>query len=334
MKYLISIIICLACIAAAILYGYTASFNSADEAQYVYIDGNDNIDSVYAKLHPIADAIPFSAFKTLVSHTSYPEHIKSGRYQITDEGAFRLFRKLRGGMQDPMMLTVPSCRTMPQMAARLSQSLMCDSASIAEALADTSMLHSLGFTKETIPAMFIPNTYDIYWNVSVEKLLSRMRQEYDRFWTADRLSKAEAMGLTPEQVATIASIVDEETNKNDEKPTIAGLYYNRYRKGMKLQADPTVKYAMQDFGIRRILNWMLTTDSPYNTYMYAGLPPGPIRVPSQEGLDAVLNYQHHNYIYMCAKEDFSGYHNFAVTSAEHTANAHRYAAALNARGIR
>ncbi|MDO5447189.1 MAG: endolytic transglycosylase MltG [Prevotellaceae bacterium] len=334
MKYLIAILICLACAAAAVLYGFSSSFNSSDEPQYVYIDDNDNIDTVYSKLQPLANAIPFSAFKTLVSHTSYPEHIKSGRYQINDEGAFKLFRKLRGGMQEPTMLTVPSVRTMPQMAARLSQSLMCDSIAIAEALSDSSVLNSLGFTKETIPSMFIPNTYDIYWNVSVEKLLQRIRQEYDRFWTSERQAKAKAMGLTQTQVATIASIVDEETNKTDEKPTIAGLYYNRYLKGMKLQADPTVKFAMQDFGIRRILNSMLTTDSPYNTYMYAGLPPGPIRVPSQESIDAVLNYEHHNYIYMCAKEDFSGYHNFAVTSAEHLANAHRYAAALNARGIR
>ena len=333
--YIIAIVVCAIFVIAYIAYNFFASFSASDEKQSIYIDNDDNIDSVYTKLQPMARTMSLTVFSTMTRHTEYADHIKTGRYEISPGmGALQVFRMLRGGMQEPVMVTVPNVRTMNQIAGRLSKALMCDSVELAEALSDDAVCRAYGFTKATIPSMFVPNSYSMYWNISVEKLLQRMKQEYDVFWNTERKTKAASMKLTPDQVCTIASIVDEETNKTDEKPTIAGLYYNRYLKGMKLQADPTVKFALQDFGIRRILNSMLTTDSPYNTYMYAGLPPGPIRVPSQEGIDAVLNYEHHNYLYMCAKEDFSGYHNFAVTGTEHQANARRYAQALNARGIR
>jgi UPF0755 protein len=198
---------------------------------------------------------------------------------------------------------------------------MMDSAEIAPLLADTMM------------SLFIPDTYEVYWNISAPDLLRRMEREHDRFWNAERRAKAEALQMTTEEVATLASIVAEETNDNAEKPTVAGLYINRLRRGMPLQADPTVKFALQNFGLRRVLNEHLMVDSPYNTYRYGGLPPGPIRIATPVDIDAVLNYRRHNYIYMCAKEDFSGSHNFATNLADHNRNARRYQQALNARRI-
>lgn len=182
--------------------------------------------------------------------------------------------------------------------------------------------------------MFIPNTYEVYWDMNVEKLLKRMDKEHKAFWNQSRLAKAEEIGLSPLEVSILASIVEEETAVNDEKPTVAGLYINRLKRGIPLQADPTVKFAVGDFTLKRILHKHLETDSPYNTYKVAGLPPGPIRMPSIIGLNSVLNYQKHDYIYMCAKEDFSGRHNFATNLAQHNANARRYQNALNRRGIK
>ena len=161
-----------------------------------------------------------------------------------------------------------------------------------------------------------------------------MKREYNNYWNQKRISKAQAIGLTPLQVSTLASIVDEETANNAEKPVVAGLYINRLKKGMLLQADPTVKFALQDFTLKRILLKHLSIDSPYNTYKYAGLPPGPIRIPSVQGLESVLNYARHNYLYMCAKEDFSGTHNFAVTHSQHIVNAKLYQRELNRRKIK
>ena len=334
-RYIAAIALCIVFAIAITLYYFFSSFTGSKETECIYIYQNDNIDSVINKLRPIAKPMCLTAFKTIVRHTNYPENIKEGRYEITpSEGAFMLFHRLKTGMQTPMLVTIPNVRTMDQMAARLGKTFKCDSADFAKVFNDKAVCDSFGFTKATLPSIFIPDSYEMYWNIAPAKFLGKMKQAYDKFWTSERKAKAAAMKLTPDQVCTIASIVDEETNKTDEKPTIAGLYYNRYLRGMKLQADPTVKFALKDFGIRRILNYMLTTDSPYNTYRNEGLPPGPIRIPSVEGIEAVLNHEKNDYIYMCAKEDFSGYHNFAVTGTEHQANARRYAQALNARGIR
>jgi UPF0755 protein len=222
---------------------------------------------------------------------------------------------------------------MKRLAGALSKRLMLDSATIACTLIDSAYCAKLGYNTQTIPAMFVPNTYEVYWNISIDKLLERMKKEHTVFWNYERMHKAEAIGLTPDEVCTLASIIDEETANNAEKPMIAGMYLNRLNEGMPLQADPTVKFALGDFAIKRIRHGMLTTDSPYNTYMYEGLPPGPIKVASIKGIDAVLNRVSHHYLYMCAKEDFSGTHNFAVTYKEHLQNAARYSKALNERGI-
>lgn len=267
---------------------------------------------------------------------------RTGRYVFSASTSwFRCVHLLRNHAQTPVRLVLPSVRTMADLSAFLSRHLMMDSVSVADALARPSLLDSLGFTAETVPALFIPDTYELWWDTAPETFLLRMRREYDRFWTDERRRLAGRQGLTPVGVATLASIVDEETANNAEKPMIAGMYYNRlmlrdakYPQGMPLQADPTIKFALKDFALKRIYHAMLFVKSPYNTYTNPGLPPGPIRVPSIAGIDAVLNMAHHNYLYMCAKPDFSGTHDFAVTYAEHMANAKRYAAALNQRGIK
>jgi len=186
----------------------------------------------------------------------------------------------------------------------------------------------------SLPSLFVPNTYEVYWNISPSQLMQRMIKEHDRFWDGERTAKASALGLTVNQVCTLASIIDEETANVGEKPMIAGMYLNRLKQDMPLQADPTVKFAMKNFGARRIYYDMLTFDSPYNTYRNTGLPPGPIKIASVKGIDAVLNAVQHDYLYMCAKEDFSGTHNFATTYQEHLQNAARYSKALNQRGIK
>ncbi len=293
----------------------------------IYIDRDDTADSVKAKSEL---GWRWDAYSKVFSF-----HPHTGRYRAEPEmSCLQLYRLLRNGTQEPVKLVIPNSRTMEMLASVLSQSLMVDSAEIASALTDSIYCATHGYTTATIPALFIPNTYEVYWDVSVDKLVERMERENNRFWTAERKAKAEAIGLTHEQVATLASIVDEETANNAEKPMIAGLYLNRLRIGMLLQADPTVKFAVGDFSLRRILNKHLLTDSPYNTYRVEGLPPGPIRIASIAGLDAVLNHVEHPYLYMCAKEDFSGTHNFARTLPEHYRNARRYIKALNARGIK
>ena len=274
-------------------------------------------------------------------HTKYADHVRTGRYAIkSGEGAFTVLRHLKNGMQEPVNLTIPTVRTVERLSAELAKHLMLDSATLASALKNDTVCQKYGYDTTTIACMFIPNTYDIYWNVNINKLLDRMKKESNNFWNADRKSKAQQLKLSPNEVITLASIVDEETANNGEKPMIAGMYYNRlmlrnaeYPNGMPLQADPTIKFAWKDFGLRRIYNKLLTIKSPYNTYVNTGLPPGPIRIASIAGIESVLNLTRHDYLYMCAKEDFSGTHNFARTYTEHKANAAKYTAALNQRGI-
>lgn len=318
-----------------LLFHRFGSFEDNDDTQYVYIDDDDNIDSVYVKFAPVTTIGGRIGFQLLASCTNYADNVRSGRYAVDKTaGTIAVFRRMKNGMQEPVRLTIPSVRTMDRLAAYMGERLMVDSIEVYAALTDTAVCAAYGYTPQTIACMFIPNTYDVYWNVSVEKFLERMRKESETFWNDERRAKAEAMKLSTNEVITLASIVDEETANNDEKPMVAGMYYNRLQCDMPLQADPTIKFAIGDFSIRRIYHNMLTIDSPYNTYKNTGLPPGPIRIPTVAGIDAVLNYVHHDYLYMCAKEDFSGTHNFAVTYQEHLANAAKYSKALNERGIK
>lgn len=341
-KYLIPAGICILVLAGLAYFYFFTSFTGKSETEYVYVDQDDNYDSLMAKLKPIAKAHTIQAFCILSRHSNLVNHVRTGRYGIEPSmGAYNVFRHFKNGMQTPLNLVVPSVRTVQDMAGALGKKLMIDSATIEKALTDETICQKLGYDTTTIAAMFIPNTYDIYWDVSVNKLLERMQSENKKFWDEGRKSKADNLKLTPVQVSTLASIVDEETANNAEKPMIAGMYYNRlmlrdakYPDGMPLQADPTIKFALKDFALKRIYHNQLHVNSPYNTYINPGLPPGPIRIPSIAGIDAVLNMVHHNYLYMCAKPDFSGTHDFATTYEEHMANARRYAAALNQRGIK
>lgn len=311
---------------------------------YIYIDRDDNIDSVYVKIQQTAPPKHFAGLKLLADYRDYASNIHTGKYAISNgESVRHVVNRLLAGFQTPQRLTIGSVRTLDRIAGRAARQLMIDSTEIATLMFDTAYQHSLGYDSITMPCLFIPNTYEVYWDISAAGFFQRMKQEHDRFWNADRRAKAQAVGLTPEQVTTLASIVDEETANDGEKPTVAGLYLNRLRIHMPLQADPTVKYALlqrqrrsgdSTTVIRRILTRDLSIASPYNTYINIGLPPGPIRVPSVAGIEAVLNPDSHNYLYMCAKEDFSGTHNFAATYAEHLRNARRYQNALNQRNIK
>ena len=321
---------------AGFTYCYLFSgLSKSAKTEYVYIDSDDTQDSVFSKIHPIANAIPMSGFSTLARHSGYADHIRTGRYAIhPGEGALMVFRHLKNGQQTPVSLTIPEVRTIDRLAGALARKLMLDSADVAIHLSDSAYCARWGYDTATVAALFVPNTYDIYWNVGLDRLMERMEKENQKFWNDERRGKAEAMGMTPVEVATMASIIDEETANNAEKPMIAGMYYNRLKAGMPFQADPTIKFALKDFALRRIYHKLLYIDSPYNTYRYEGLPPGPIKIASIAGIDAVLNHVEHDYLYMCAKEDFSGTHNFARTYQEHLQNAARYTKALNERGIK
>ncbi len=325
----------------AAVYAYSlyrqvnAPLLSGSDTHYLYIDTDDTADSVYAKLAPVSTEQGLKGLRWLCSRYDYASRVRTGRYAVEPGSrALEVFRKLRSGQQSPVMLTVPEVRTMDRMAGRLAQKLMLDSATIASALTDNDFCRSLDYDTTTIACLFVPNTYEVYWNTTLDALMARLKKEHDAFWTKERLQLAQNQGLTPNEVVTLASIIDEETANNAEKPLVAGMYLNRLKRGMLLQADPTVKYALGDFTLRRILNKHLEVDSPYNTYKYEGLPPGPIRVPSVKAVESVLHPAEHDFLYMCAKEDFSGTHNFARTLSEHMQNARRYQQALNQLGIR
>lgn len=260
---------------------------------------------------------------------------KASGYYLVESGMspLDLARKLKRGEQTPVKLTFNNIRTIDQLAEKVASTLSLTAADFMSA-AD-SVLPEAGFrSRAEYPAAFIPDSYEFYWNASAEKVVSTLLRYRNRFWDGERRGLAKEKGLTPVQVATIASIVEEESGKTEERPVIAALYINRLRKGMPLQADPTVKFAIGDFSIRRITGNMLKTQSPYNTYIHDGLPPGPIRIPDKRTLQQVLDAPEHAYLYMCAREDFSGYHNFAEDFATHTRNAAKYRAELNRRGIK
>lgn len=271
-----------------------------------------------------------NTFQWVAGRKNYIKRIQPGAYLVKSGwNNNQLIDVLRGGKQTPVKVTFNNIRFREDLAARLSHYLESDSAAFFNVLNSNEIAVCFGLTCESLPIMVIPNSYEIYWNTSPKEFLARMKFEYDHFWNNSRKKKAADLGLSPLQIVTIASIVQEESNKNDEKPRIAGVYINRIKKGWLLQADPTVKFALGNFQLKRILTKYLSVDSPYNTYKYTGLPPGPINFPDIASVDAVLNAEQHNYMYFCAKEDFSGYHNFAQSLAQHNRNAAKYQNALN-----
>ena len=298
---------------------------------YLYIPANATFDMVLDSLRKGNYLIHEQLFVKAAERLRCTASIKPGRYQL-EEGMSNktLLRKLILGNQAPVNLVIAgNIRSYEKLAGVLAKDLEQDSLQFLSALYNTDLISSFGFDAMTFTAMFIPNTYQLYWNSSPESVLRRLHGEYEKFWNDTRKQKAEAIPLTAVQVSALASIINEETNKTDEMPRMAGVYINRLRKNIPLQADPTLRYALGNFSIRRVLDVYKTLESPYNTYKYTGLPPGPICIPSIAAIDAVLNYEQHEYLYFCAKDDLSGYHAFAKTLAQHNQNAAKYQQMLN-----
>ncbi len=271
------------------------------------------------------------SFSFLAKITGYDDQIKPGRYVLRKNMTnLEALRVLRSGKQEPVRITFNNVRLIRDLSEKITRNLDMSPEEFEVALINFAMTNKEGFNKDNILAMFIPNTYEVYFNISPDALVRRMHAEYEKFWNDERKAKAKKVGLTPLEVSILAAIVQAESVKPDEAPKIAGLYLNRLKKGIALQADPTLVYAVGDFSLKRVLNEHKQVDSPWNTYMYPGLPPGPINLPEINSIDAVLNFYPSDYYYMCAKEDFSGYHNFTNSYQDHMNNAIRYQRALTA----
>ncbi|RYD56436.1 MAG: endolytic transglycosylase MltG [Sphingobacteriales bacterium] len=304
------------------------------KGQYLYIRTGSTYEDVKKELEEGGYVGDMWSFNLLAEQADYPTKVKAGKYRINrGMSNYDMVRMLRNGRQEPVKLVINKLRTKDELVTFIGTRLEADSNALRSMLSDSSYLSEFGLNSNTAMCAFIPDTYEFFWNTNADKTFRKLYKYYQDFWTEDRKQKAKAQGLTEQQAIVVASIVDEETNKNDEKGNVASVYLNRNKKGMRLQADPTVKYAVGDFTIRRITGVHLQTNSPYNTYLYAGLPPGPICTPSKKSIDAVLNAPATDYIFFCAKEDFSGYHRFASNYEEHQKNARLYQQALNSRGI-
>ena len=276
------------------------------------------------------DVISFSFLSKLMK---YSENIKEGAYKIKmNMSNYDLISMLRAGDQTPINITFSYSRKINDLAQKISEKLKISEKDLMDFITENSQ-SNYGFDNQNIIGMFLPDTYEVYWDITPKNLLDRMKSEYDKFWNSERTTKLERVNLSKNEVITLASIVASETNKIDEADRIAGVYINRLRKNMLLQADPTLIYAANDFSIRRVLNKHKKIKSPYNTYMNKGLPPGPIRLSPKKYIDAVLNFENHRFIFFCAKDDFSGYHEFAITLSEHNKNARKFQRALNKRKI-
>jgi len=300
------------------------------DSLYFFVRTGSGYSDVYAEMRKSGWLKYEKGFDWVARRKSYPELIKPGRYLLRKGMSnAHIINLLRSGRQEEVALVFNTTRHFDRLAGVLSKQIEADSASLIQAFNDTSKMESLGFSRINWFAMFIPNTYRFLWNTSADQFLERMKKEYDAFWNQERLKKLGDMGFDRFQLVTLASIVQEETFKPDEMARVAGVYMNRLKKGIRLQADPTVIFATGDYSIRRVLHKHLTIESPYNTYLYSGLPPGPIRIPSIQAVDACLNYEKHDFFYFCARDDFSGYHSFALIYSEHMRNARKYRKAIS-----
>lgn len=309
-------------------------FTDGKEEISFYIPTNADFSTVKDSLYSKDLIIHKNDFEWYAKKRNYCQYVKPGHYVLSDGmTTHELINMLNLGHQTPVQVVFNNIRTKEQFAARISEQIEADSSSIIEAALHDEELISRGFNDNNIACLFIPNTYEFYWNTDATEFIDRMKTEYDIFWNNERLKKAENLDLTPIEVIILASIVDKETLKIEEMPRIAGVYLNRLKRNWALQADPTLVFAVGDFSITRVLDVHKKVESPYNTYKYRGLPPGPICIPSISAIDAVLNAENHKYLYFCAKEDLSGYHNFAKTISEHNRNAEKYRKALDNRKI-
>jgi UPF0755 protein len=300
------------------------------ENTYLYIPTGTNFSGllrIMKEKHILRNENSF-IFVALRKH--YEKRVKPGRYRVRKGMSNNeLINHLRSGIQEPVRLNIQSARTVAELAGKLGHQIEADSTSLMKLFSDPSYLKQFGINTDNVFVLFIPNTNEILWNTSASQLMRKMSIEQNSFWNAKRRMRIDSTGMNIEQVVTLAAIVEKETNKDSEKPDIAGVYINRLRKGWPLQADPTIIYAWQDYSIKRLTGRHLKIESGYNTYMHTGLPPGPICIPSISSIDAVLSFRNHRYMYFCAKDDLSGYHNFAVSLAEHRLNAKNYQKALD-----
>ncbi len=335
----IILLVFLVLLAVLVYFIYQAIFSNNvwvkdNGTAYIYINKDDNFVEVKNKLYQHGHILNRKTFEYWASYKKYPDHIKPGRYKIRHGMSNNdLVSLLRSGEQEAVRLTFNNIRLKTDLAENIAAQLSFDAPDLLALLNNDSLSKANGFDKENILCMFVPNTYFLYWNSTPQAFYKRMKREYKVFWTEKRLAKAAALKLSPIEVSILASIVDKETQKNDEKARVAGVYLNRLKSGWRLQADPTLVYAIGDFNIRRVLNVYKDIESPYNTYKHLGLPPGPICIPSVASIDAVLNAEDHDYYYFCAKPNLSGYHNFAKTDRQHQKNAKLYRQFLNKQGV-
>jgi UPF0755 protein len=334
LKLLIAVILIGIIGAVYLYYVYKSPALNIQKSEYVYLDSNDNSDSLLVLLEKSHGLKHPYFFKKLAEKMNLNNGIKNGRYTVNEKMTLtELIRVFREGRFKTSKLLIRELNTLEKFAAKCGEKLEPDSADFMNVFNDSSLLKELGFNKETVYALLLPDTYEFKWHTSPSELLHRMKYEYNLYWDSNRLKRADSCGLSAIEVNTLASIVAKETNKYDEMPMVAGMYINRIKKGMPLQADPTVKFALNDPGKRRIYFKDLEVVSPYNTYLNPGLPPGPICIPPKKAIEAVLNFVDHTYIFMCAKEDFSGYHNFSSTYAKHLMYARLYRKAQDERDI-
>jgi UPF0755 protein len=334
--YFLSGIVIIAIIIIILIYRnlFGVSISAKDNYKVIYIPTGSTYDQVLDTLESNLIIKNMKVLDWVANKKNYPALIKPGRYVIDrDLSCNGLINLLRSGRQSTVRITFNNVRTLNQLAGKIGKQIEADSAQIINFLTHDSNFSSDGFKKEDIIALFIPDTYEFYWNTDAKELYVRMLKEYRKFWNEERLSKAKDKNLDPLEVAILASIIDDEVVKPNEKPRIAGVYINRLKKRIPLQACPTIKFALNDFTITRVLKKHLLVDSPYNTYKHNGFPPGPIGCPTITGIDAVLNAERHDYLFFAAKADFSGYHNFSRTLKEHNNYAALYQKELDRRRI-
>jgi UPF0755 protein len=334
MKRITIILLTLVCIfLIAYIYVNRSATAFPEKSRFFFIRSDSaNLPAVLHELGAQGILRRTGMVKILADRFDYARKVKPGRYRISHGmSEWQVFRLLRNGRQEPVNLVINKFRTQEDFARYAGRQLECDSVQILQLMRNRDSMALYGLDSFTAMTLVIPDTYQFFWNTSASYLFKRMNQEREKFWNSERRDKARAMRLTPEEVYTLASIVEEETNKHDEKPRIASVYLNRMHKGMNLGADPTIKYALRDFGLKRILFKHIDASaaSPYNTYRHKGLPPGPICTPSVKSIDAVLSAEATDYLFFCARPDFSGYHAFAADDQEHMRNARAYQAFLD-----
>ena len=304
------------------------------QSAWLYVEKGSGSDAVLRTIEEAGYVKDMDLLRWVAERKNFANHVYPGRYKLHNDMSINsLLDLLRSGSHTPSKVTFSFARTAEDFAGKATRNIQTDSVELLKLLKDTNTQTKYGFNKNTYLSMYIPNTYEFNWATTAEDFVERMAKEYKRFWTNDRKAKAQKTGLTQSEISTLAAIVQAETNMAKDRPRIAGVYMNRLERGIPLEADPTLVYALGDFTIKRVLNKHKKIKSPYNTYMNKGLPPGPILLPSIPYIDAILNYEKHDYIFFCAKEDFSGYSNFAKNYSQHLKNARKYQQALNKRKI-